>query len=452
MNTVDKVRNTIIKHRLINRGERVLVALSGGSDSVSMLNILIALSKEMYFSVCAAHLNHNIRAEAGEDERFVRELCSSYGIDCFVKSVDVTAYAKERSISTELAGREIRYAFFEELRGEKGIDKIATAHNKNDSAESILLHLIRGCGIDGLSGISPQRDNHIIRPIIDLCKSEIEEYCKANSLKYVVDKTNFKTDYTRNKIRLLLMPVIEKEINPNFVNTVTENADIFTEASEFLDSYSEKVYNNICRNNTADIDRLLSEDTAVIRCILQRLYCEYKKSHEKLSVKYINELINIIKCGENSKTINLPNKISARIEYGRLYFTDTEKKSKGFCYPLCENEEIFVSECGFSVIIKRENAFENSTKSKIFFYADDNSEFMIRSRQNGDIFFPVGMQGRKRISDLFCDMKIPSAKRDNIPLLLCNGEIVWVGGIRQDRRFLKGKRIMSCEIIKRSLS
>lgn len=451
MNTTDKVRNTIIRHRLIERGERVLLALSGGSDSVAMLHILIALSKEMGFSVCAAHLNHNIRQEAAGDEKFVRELCRKEGIECFVRSVDVLEYAKANNLSSELAGRELRYGFFEELKREKGIDKIATAHNKNDSAESVLLHLIRGCGIEGLSGISPKRDGHIIRPVIELSKKEIEEYCKENSFDYVVDKTNFEADYTRNKIRLLLMPVIEKEINPNFIETVTQNADIFSEAAEFLDSCAQKVYNKVCSGNSADIAALMKENTAVIRCVLQRLYCEYRGKPEKLSVKYINELIRLLKSGETSKTLNLPNKISARTEYGRLYFKDTEEKSQGFDYLLCEGEEIYVSEGDFSVILKGESAWEKSSKNKILFYAEENSVFRLRSRENGDIFFPVGMQGRKRLSDLFSDMKIPSAERDNIPLLICDGEIVWVGGIRQDRRFLKGSRLMSCEIIKRSM-
>lgn len=361
-------------------------------------------------------------------------------------------YAKKHSLSSELAGRELRYAFFEELKKEKGIDKIATAHNKNDSAESILLHLIRGCGIDGMGGISPMRNGYIIRPIIEITKKEIQQYCADNSLEYVVDKTNFETDYTRNKIRLLLLPIIEKEINPNFISTVTENADIFSEAAEFLDGYSEKVYNRVCKNNSLCIGELMNEDIAVVRCVIQKLFCKYRKSCEKLSVKHINEIIAILKSGQTSKTLNLPMGISARIEYGGLFFTATEKNPPGFDYVLKPGEEIYVLQGGFSVIIKDEEKAEKDSKNKIYFYTEkEDCEFRIRSRKNADMFMPVGMSGRKKLSDLFSDMKIPKDMRDNIPLLICDKEIVWVACIRRDRRFLKGKRLMSCEIIKRSM-
>lgn len=449
MNIKDKVRHTITEYGLIEKGDRVLVALSGGSDSVAMLHILKDLSEIMDFTVCAAHLNHNIRKEALHDEMFVKNLCESMGIECYTRSVNLPEYAKKKAISSELAGREVRYAFFEELRKEKNIDKIATAHNKNDSAESILLHLIRGCGIDGMCGISPKRNGYIIRPVINLTKKEIEDYCHENGFKYVVDKTNFETDYTRNKIRLLLLPLIEKEINPNFTSILTENANIFNETAVFLENYSKKVYNIVCDNNIADIHELFKEDIAVVRCVIQKMFCIYTNKAEKLPIKYVNAIIDIIKSGANSKTVNLPGGISARIEYKKLYFKNTEEKKSEFEHNIDIGEACYVSESDIMLIIKKEDNEGKDTKNKIYFSADKNSEFVVRNRRNGDVFFPVGMTGKKKLSDLFCDMKLPQSERDGVPLLICNNELVWVVGIRKDRRFNVGENIYSCEIIKR---
>ena len=449
MNTLDKVRQTIKKYALIEKGDRVLVALSGGSDSVAMLHILLKLRDEFGFSVCAAHLNHNIRKEADEDEAFVKKICSELGIECFTKSVNIKECAKQKSISEELCGREARYEFFKSLKDEKNINKIATAHNKNDSAESVLLHMIRGCGLEGLAGISPKREGYIIRPIIDITKDEVEDYCKENNLCYVVDKTNFKTDYTRNKIRLNLLPIIMEKINPGFIETVTQNGAIFKETADFLDSYCEKVYNKVCNNEKADIGKLFKEDLAVTRCIIQKMYSKYTKRSEKLSIKYVNAVMETAKDAKESKIINLPGGVCAVIEYKNLFFSDSFSKKLEFDYNIILGQSIDVLEADITVIIKEEEELLKSTKNKIYFCVDDAKKLHIRNRKNADIFMPRGMSGKKKLSDLFIDLKIPPSQRDLVPLLLDGDDIIWVMGIRQDRRFSEGKKVFSCEITKR---
>ena len=447
MNIINRVKNTILKNNLIKKDDKILVALSGGSDSVFMTHILKILSKEMGFSLYAAHLNHNIRAEAKKDEGFVLDFCKNLGIECFVKSVDIRVYAKENKISEELAGRKARYDFFEELKEKYKINKVATAHNKDDSAESIMLHFLRGCGIDGMSGIPAMRDGFIIRPILDITKKEIEEYCNENSIKYVVDKTNFETDYTRNKIRLKLIPLIEKDINKNFINTITNNSIIFKNASDFIYSSSERAYKRCVYDNKIDINKLLEEHECIISNVIIMHYNNFIKSKENLSGMYVNKIIELIKSKNMPKSMNLPKKVIARAEYGYLFFENLLDNGFDFEYKIEINKKTTISESDISVLIKEEKEKLKDSKDKIYFYSDSN-EFYVRNRRKADKFLPVGMNGTKNISDYFTDLKIPLKKRKLIPFLVCEDKIIWIIGYRKDRRSEKGKTLYSITIIK----
>ena len=449
MSIIDKVRKTIIDNGLINKGESVLVALSGGSDSVAMLNILYALSGEIGFSLYAAHLNHKIRQEADDDEKFVMDICKKLNIPCFTKQVDVLSYAKENAISTELAGRNLRYGFFEEVMQDKKIDKLATAHNKNDSCESILLHLIRGCGLEGMSGIPKMRDGYIIRPVIELTKKEIEKYCDDNGIGFVVDKTNFKTDYTRNKIRLNIIPMIEEEFNPNFTDTVTENSVIFRESQDFIDNYTKKVYQKVSNGEKILIESLIKQEAIIIKNIIMMHFKKYTDNNQNLSLYYVNEIISQMK-KNSSKTVNLPNGISAKIAHGKLYFEETRKETVRYEYSIEKGKSLLIPETGEFITIKEEKDIEKNTKDKIYFYVNGNGNFKVRNRKCGDKFMPCGMKGTKKLSDYFTDLKICVADRDRTAILTYDDEIVWIVGKRADRRFSKGEKLMSAAITGRS--
>lgn len=449
MSIIDRVKKTISRNGLIRRGESVLVALSGGSDSVAMLHILKLLSGELEFEIFAAHINHGIREEADDDEKFVVRLCGELGIDCFVKKADVRKYARENSMSEELAGRKIRYDFFDEVMKKNNIDKLATAHNKNDSAESILLHLFRGCGIDGMCGIPVMRDGCVIRPIIDVEKREVEEYCRDNGLEFVVDKTNFKTDYMRNKVRLKIIPEIENEVNSNFVNTLTANSEIFRQTRSFMDKYARSVYEKTVTNGKLSVSQLIKEDIIIIKNVIQLLFKDYTTSSQNLSKAYIDEISELILKGKSSKTINLPGGTSARIEYDRLYFEKTGGERVCYEYELEENVEFEVPETGLKILVRREEEKGKNTKNKIWFYAGGKGKFTVRNRRNADKFEPVGMNGTKKLSDFFTDLKIPVSERAYTDILTCDGEIVWIVGKRADRRFESGERLMSAAVFER---
>ncbi len=206
-----KVLSYIKDNNLIKPNDKILIALSGGPDSICLLNVLFELREKLNISIAAAHLNHLLRGEdAFEDEKYVINICNHMGIECFVKRVDINAYSKESKLSSEMAGRSARYDFFDEILKKEGFNKIATAHNANDQAETVLFRLMRGTGLEGLGGIRASRDDKIIRPILCLSREEVENYVKLKNLNPRIDKTNFEKIYNRNKIRLDILPYIKE--------------------------------------------------------------------------------------------------------------------------------------------------------------------------------------------------------------------------------------------------
>lgn len=242
-----KVMETIKKYDLINDGDKVILGVSGGPDSISMLNILneIKNEKKMEFEIYVAHVNHMIREEAIDDEKYVKKYCEENNIKCYVKRVNILQIVKEQKIGTEVAGRNARYDFFEEVLKKTDSNKIAIAHNKNDRIETIIMHVLRGSGLSGLKGIEPIREGKFIRPLIECERQEIEQYCEENKLNPRIDKTNFENEYTRNKIRNIVLPYIMQEFNPNIVQTLSRLSEVATKESDYIDRQAKKIYNQV---------------------------------------------------------------------------------------------------------------------------------------------------------------------------------------------------------------
>ena len=237
----NKVLSTIKKYNLINENDRIVIGVSGGPDSMCLLNILNQLKEKLHITLFVAHVNHMIREEANEETEYVKKFCQNLNIECFVKYVDVISKSNENKIGTEEAGRIARYSFFEEVAKKVNANKIATAHNSNDNAETVLMNIIRGAGTTGLKGIEPIRDNKFIRPIIECERTEIEEYCKENNLQPRIDKSNFENIYTRNKIRNILIPQIKEEFNPNIVEALCKLSKVSRAESIFINNYANEV-------------------------------------------------------------------------------------------------------------------------------------------------------------------------------------------------------------------
>ncbi|MCI8404668.1 MAG: tRNA lysidine(34) synthetase TilS [Clostridia bacterium] len=427
------IRNTIKDHNLLNEGESVLIGLSGGADSVCLTHILHVLADEIGITLYTAHINHGIRGEeAKRDEQFAYHFSETLGIQCFVKHAEIPKLALKAGESEETVGRRIRYDFFNELCVKYHIDKIATAHNKNDNAETILMHFMRGSSLGGLRGIPYSRDN-IIRPILDISRNEIEQYCKRNDLKYVTDSTNLENDYTRNKIRHILIPIIEKNFNPNFVNTVTENAAIIRECDSFIDRYADNIYAAVADNDCVDIKELKLYDMAVRRKIIRRFLKEVYGTNEGISSVYINDILSL--ADNNSGTsIDLPQNITVKNEYGKI-IADTKgnQEIKDFVYEVKTGADIFINEISKKVRIIQ--AIERKNDKAVYLEAKKDDKIIIRNRRSGDRFYPSGMDGSKKLKQYFIDNKISRKHRDMIPIVEINGVIASVG-TRVDRHFL----------------
>ena len=241
----EKVLNTIKKYNLIEKGDCIVIGVSGGPDSMTLLHVLYQLRELVDIRICVAHINHMLRKEADEETQYVQNFCRSIGIDCYTKKIDIGKVAIDEKISTELAGRKARYDFFEEVAQKVGANKIATAHNANDNAETVLMNLLRGSGTSGLKGIEKIREGKYIRPIIECTRKEIEVYTQENQLHPKYDKTNEENIYTRNKIRNELIPFIEREFNPNIVEGLNRLSTIVTNEEAYFHKIVENTFKEL---------------------------------------------------------------------------------------------------------------------------------------------------------------------------------------------------------------
>jgi len=240
-----KILQTIKKYNLIKPGDNIVIGVSGGPDSMCLLHILNELKNELKINIFVAHINHMIREEADEETEYVKEMCKNMNIECYVQKVDVQKQAEENKLGTEEMGRNIRYNFFDEVAKKTNSNKIATAHNSNDKVETVLMNILRGSGLSGLKGIEAIRDGKFIRPLIEIEREEIENYCVENKLNPKYDKSNNENIYRRNKIRNEVIPYIKKEFNENILKTINRLSEVATEESEYLEKITKQEFNRI---------------------------------------------------------------------------------------------------------------------------------------------------------------------------------------------------------------
>lgn len=322
----NKILETIKKYNLITSGDTILVAVSGGPDSMCLLDNLLKLKDVLEVKeIVVAHLNHMIRQEAKEETEYVEEYCNKNNIRCFVKYEDIIKEAKEQKIGTEEAGRKARYDFFEQIASKTNADKIAIAHNKNDNVETVFMHMLRGSGISGLTGIKPYREGKYIRPLIKCSRDEIEEYCAKEKLNPKYDKTNNDNTYTRNRIRNELIPYIKKEFNPNIIETIDRLSELILDEENYMQEITVENYNLILENENKDEIVLnlkkfnLLKDIIKSRIILytvKRLF-ETSKGIEKI---HIDDIIKL--CGNNiGNKYTMPNKnLKVLVQNKKIYF------------------------------------------------------------------------------------------------------------------------------------
>ena len=435
----------IKEKNIVKSGDKILVGLSGGPDSVCMLNLLCSIRDEEKIEVAAAHINHMLRGEeADKDEEYSKRLCESLGVRFFSKRIDINKYALETGKSSELAGREARYDFFDEIINKINFNKIATAHNANDQAETILMRIMRGTGLEGLGGIPVEREGKYIRPILFMKREEVEQYCKENNLNPHIDATNLERIYSRNKVRLDILPYMKNNFNPNIVETINRMALLLQDDNEFIEGEVNKAYKDNCfeRENSIVISKnLFNIHSAIVTRVIRKALFAINKSNYDMEMKNIEDIIELSNLGTN-KRVDLPKDIYAENVYGDIIIRKKEYIKNKLSNELTLNKkdilhnEVIFDEyiINFDVVNNKDIKQENDELIKNFDY-DKINNVIIRYRKDGDRITPLGMKGSKKLKDIFIDMKIPKEKRDEIPLIQFNDDISWIVGIKMSDKF-----------------
>ncbi|WP_250229309.1 tRNA lysidine(34) synthetase TilS [Anaeropeptidivorans aminofermentans] len=441
---LEKVRKTIMDNHMINMNDHIVAGLSGGGDSCALLHVLKALQGEYALSFTAVHINHGIRGdEALRDENFVLDLCKNLGIECRIFRFDMAEYAKEHKITLEEAGREFRYRAFNAVLTEKGRGKIAVAHNLNDRAETVFMRFIRGTGLKGLEGIPKTRDN-IIRPLIDCKRSEIEEYLHKNNISYVHDSTNAMDIYTRNFIRLNILPLIEENLNPSVIDTLRKSSDVFALENAYMEEEALKAFKNLVtiEKNTLRIEKEgFSKLHKALRLRIARLSINEMtnslKDYEISHAEMISEAFQYA----TGKEFHIPGDLIVQNSYKDIIlyrkdikpFKDISLKDGDFIYL----DEI---DAYLSISYFRPENKENFIKTctKVFDYDKIKDKLFLRTRRQGDRIYIKEVGGTKKLKDYFIDNKVEKFKRDHIPLLASEKDILWIfdGKNITDSRFL----------------
>ena len=456
--TERKVLSTILEYKMINEGDRIIVAVSGGADSVCLLRILYALRKHLNIRLLVAHFNHRLRPKEDEKEtEFVAELSKKLNLALIC---DVSKKIMElHGGSIEEKARAMRYQFFEKAINENHAQKLALGHTMNDQAETVLMHFLRGTGITGLSGIPPIRQNCFIRPLIAITRDEIYSYLKKNNESFMMDSSNLETRYLRNRIRLELLPHL-LEYQPRLVEHLSELAFLCSQETRILDDEAKKLLDKITIHSSKHSVALsLPLFTAISSSlqyrVIRRAIKKIKGNLRKIERGHIKTIIDCAKKEKPQIKVNLPENIIVKKIYNKLKFSlEDPIEIQNFSYFIHNMGMLTIKEINKIISLTEisKNDFMLSTDSSQAAYLDLDKlkwPLKIRNFRPGDKFIPFGMSGFKKVKDIFIDNKIPSEERKKTPILVSNDTIAWVHGIRIDERFKikqSTKRILRCEI------
>ncbi|HIV85977.1 MAG TPA: tRNA lysidine(34) synthetase TilS [Candidatus Monoglobus merdigallinarum] len=457
----EKIVDTINSRGLARPGSSILIGVSGGADSVCLLDVLNNIKEANGFKIYAAHLNHGIRgAEAERDEMFVKGLCERLGIRCFFRKVNIPELAEAMKMSEEEAGRTLRYEFFSEVCKENNIDLTATAHNKNDQAETVLMRIIRGCGLNGLRGIKYKREDGVIRPLLDVSRQEIEEYMRQSGIGFITDSTNSDQSYMRNKIRHTLLPMLESEFNPEVISALSGMTANIEQDADFIDKYSARLYSRLSPPAKRDKYRALHiaslklvESKSIISRMIILCARDEMGSGYALEKKHIDEILRMLDRSDTA-SVDLPRGLRVTVRYGWLEFMNlrgsgsrlNSRDNNGFCIEVCGDKLYNIDEIGICInmFITDADTFSRSrSEGDVGLDADklgvknaEDIKFIVRSRRDGDriTLFKNGNKGK--LKKLFIDKKIRAEERERIPVMCkTDGEIVAALGVRVSEKY-----------------
>ncbi|MFU0828638.1 MAG: tRNA(Ile)-lysidine synthase [Lachnoclostridium sp.] len=451
---LNKIKNFIDKYNMIQKGDRIVVGVSGGADSVCLFDVLLKLAPVYGHTLFVVHVNHGIRGkEADEDEAYVKKLCLDNQVSFTAMKTDVRAIAAKEGLSEEEAGRKVRYEAFYHCFTENKCNKIAIAHNKNDNAETILFHLFRGSGIKGLTGIQPVRDV-IIRPLLNTGRDEIEAYLNENGISYRTDRTNLTSDYTRNKIRHQIISFAKEEINSAAVEHIVSAANKLAEIESYLEKNIEIGFRNSVtyleekKSYVIDINKLKQEDPVLQKGIIRRTLTQLATRAKDLETLHVELVLDLME-KQSGKVLNLPYGILAMKSYGTIilktvkrdenqpgvkdskFLTEQKLNIPGITYLPQTNQFLRTKLINYkkNMIIPRNGC------TKWFDYDKIKNTILVRTRREGDYIQIDSAGNKKKIKSLFIDEKIPRELRELLPLVADGSHIMWVIGGRMSEAY-----------------
>lgn len=430
-----KFKDAIAGYRLVRPGDKILVAVSGGADSTALLALLVELSGEIPLDLVAAHFNHRLRAEAEEDEKFVEGLAKDYGLSFVSGTEDVRRFARREKMNLEEAGRKLRYEFLAREASRIHAARIATAHTMNDQAETVLMRLMRGCGPLGLRGISPARDGLVIRPLIGLERGEIEAYLRERKIIFRTDRTNKDRRYLRNRVRLDLIPRIQKYYEPRIVPHLGRLAAILAEEESLLDGLSDDPFRMCSRQREGgpalDAGILLSLPAALARRVVRRFLENILGDLRDIGFLDVEAVLGL---NENREHPVRRNRTIRR--EGGLIFLKGEARPEWQSRRAWDGQgTLALPEIGLEFRggnLKSGRRFSPLYNDAERAYLDrDKLRFplCVRGRREGDRYQPLGAPGRKKLKEILRAKGIPLAERSRLPVFLSGDAIVWVPGL-----------------------
>ncbi|MGD2038849.1 MAG: tRNA lysidine(34) synthetase TilS [Desulfobacterales bacterium] len=473
---LSKVEHTLITHRMVQTGDTVLVGVSGGPDSVALVDILLALGPKFSFKVAIAHLNHCLRRdESKRDEDFVVSLAEQLDLPLHVERQDVRHYQKSHRLSLEEAARQVRYRFYDAIASKFGYEKIALGHHSDDNAELILMYLLRGSGPLGLSGIPPLRDAKIIRPLIDIKRSEIMDYIALRGLDCVLDSSNRDSQYLRNRVRNRLIPELKAEYNPKLIDSLNRLALILDAEQRWIESLIQPIFKKVVVFEKQsrigfDIEQLNQHNIAVRRLLIRRAVLKVKGNLRRLAFVHVEAAIKLAQKTAASGALDLPDRIRISRQDNVLIISKEAQNLRhlasaarltstpDYAYRLSKTGELFIKEAALKIRFS-EIPLENTPDwrpsgqgaSTVYFDMDKiRFPLVIRNFRPGDRFSPLGMTGRQKLNKFFIDHKVSRADRKKCPILLSRNEIIWVVGHRLDNAAKMGpqtRRILKAEVL-----
>ncbi len=461
----DKFISDVKKYHMLYPQEKVLLAVSGGPDSVALLLLFLKLKKKLKLDLLVVHINHNLRAgESNSDERFLRRLCKERNVDLYIKNIDVSLLAKKEKLSLEDAAREARYRTFEKVCKKYKIKKVALAHTKDDQAETYLMRLLRGAGLKGLSGIWPVRQHKelvLVRPLLGISKTEIIRFLKQKKQNYRTDSSNLKPDYLRNKIRLKTIPYLRKNFNPQLCDILSRQTDVLRQVYQYIQKEAELIYTRICTKSKKGVSINLVKfrelDTALAFEVLRLCLLGVKGHLKDISYDNLNALWQMSQNKAGSETVTLSDEIRGVREYSNLKILTNLKakagskvrKNKPKLIKIPGSTEFKGLNCKICTkILKPKGKISSKNDSSVEYIDFDkiHGYLKLRTRIIKDKFKPLGLKNRKSLKNFLINLKIPVSQRDDIPLIIDDENIIWVAGFRISQDYKVNKD--TCRVLR----